>query len=49
MGAPQTGRALGWQPGDRLALTAAAGVVMARRNPGGSPRSVNSARITIIR
>ena len=27
--------ALGWQPGDRLTLTAAAGVVVARRNPGG--------------
>jgi hypothetical protein len=27
--------ALGWQPGDRLTLTAAAGVVTARRDPGG--------------
>ena len=27
--------ALGWQPGDRLTLTAAAGVVIARRDPGG--------------
>jgi hypothetical protein len=27
--------ALGWQPGDRLTLTAAAGVVTARREPGG--------------
>jgi hypothetical protein len=27
--------ALGWRPGDRLTLTAAAGVVIARRNPGG--------------
>jgi hypothetical protein len=26
---------LGWQLGDRLTLTAAAGVVMARRDPGG--------------
>jgi hypothetical protein len=26
---------LGWRPGDRLALTAAAGVVTARRDPGG--------------
>ena len=26
---------LGWQPGDRLTLTAAAGVVLARRDPGG--------------
>jgi hypothetical protein len=26
---------LGWQPGDRLTLTAAAGVVIARRDPGG--------------
>ena len=26
---------LGWQPGDRLTLTAAAGVVTARRDPGG--------------
>ena len=26
---------LGWQPGDRLTLTAAAGVVFARRDPGG--------------
>ena len=26
---------LGWQPGDRLTLTAAAGVVVARRDPGG--------------
>jgi hypothetical protein len=26
---------LGWQPGDRLTLTASAGVVIARRNPGG--------------
>ena len=26
---------LGWQPGDRLILTAAAGVVIARRDPGG--------------
>ena len=26
---------LGWQAGDRLTLTAAAGVVMARRDPGG--------------
>src|SRR5262245_34366877 len=27
--------ALGWQPGDRLTLTAAAGVVIARRDPAG--------------
>ena len=27
--------ALGWQPGDRLTLTAAAGVIIARRDPGG--------------
>jgi hypothetical protein len=27
--------ALGWQPGDRLALAADAGVVIARRDPGG--------------
>jgi hypothetical protein len=27
--------ALGWQPGDRLTFTAAAGVVTARRDPGG--------------
>jgi len=27
--------ALGWQPGDRLTLTAAAGVVFARRDPDG--------------
>ena len=27
--------ALGWQPGDRLTVTAAAGVVIARRDPGG--------------
>jgi hypothetical protein len=27
--------ALGWQPGDRLTITAAAGVVTARRDPGG--------------
>ena len=27
--------ALGWQPGDRLTLTAAAGVVLARRDPAG--------------
>jgi hypothetical protein len=26
---------LGWQPGDRLTVTAAAGVVIARRDPGG--------------
>lgn len=26
---------LGWRPGDRVALTAAAGVVTARRDPGG--------------
>jgi len=26
---------LGWQPGDRLTLTATAGVVIARRDPGG--------------
>ena len=26
---------LGWQPGDRLTLTAAAGVVVARRDPAG--------------
>lgn len=26
---------LGWQPGDRLTLTAAVGVVIARRDPGG--------------
>jgi hypothetical protein len=26
---------LGWQPGDRLTLTAAVGVVTARRDPGG--------------
>jgi hypothetical protein len=26
---------LGWQPGDRLTLTAAAGVVIARRDQGG--------------
>jgi bifunctional DNA-binding transcriptional regulator/antitoxin component of YhaV-PrlF toxin-antitoxin module len=26
---------LGWQPGDRLTFTAAAGVVIARRGPGG--------------
>jgi hypothetical protein len=28
--------ALGWQPGDRLTLTAAAGVIVARRDPGGA-------------
>ena len=28
-------RALGWQPGDRLTLTAAAGVILARRDPCG--------------
>jgi hypothetical protein len=27
--------ALGWRPGDRLTLTAAAGVLVARRDPGG--------------
>jgi hypothetical protein len=27
--------ALGWQPGDRLTLTASAGVVIARRDPAG--------------
>ena len=27
--------ALGWQPGDRLTLTGSAGVVIARRDPGG--------------
>jgi bifunctional DNA-binding transcriptional regulator/antitoxin component of YhaV-PrlF toxin-antitoxin module len=27
--------ALGWQPGDRLTLTSVAGVVIARRDPGG--------------
>jgi bifunctional DNA-binding transcriptional regulator/antitoxin component of YhaV-PrlF toxin-antitoxin module len=27
--------ALGWRPGDRLTVTAAAGVVLARRDPGG--------------
>ena len=27
--------ALGWQPGDRLTVTAAAGVVIARRDPAG--------------
>jgi hypothetical protein len=27
--------ALGWRPGDRLTLTAAAGVITARRDPGG--------------
>jgi len=27
--------ALGWQPGDRLTFTAAAGVVIARRDPDG--------------
>jgi hypothetical protein len=41
--------ALGWRHGDWLILTAAAGVVIARRDPGGSPRSVNSAQITMIR
>jgi bifunctional DNA-binding transcriptional regulator/antitoxin component of YhaV-PrlF toxin-antitoxin module len=28
--------ALGWQPGDRLTLTAAAGVIIACRDPGGA-------------
>jgi bifunctional DNA-binding transcriptional regulator/antitoxin component of YhaV-PrlF toxin-antitoxin module len=28
-------RVLGWQPGDRLTLTADAGMVIARRDPGG--------------
>jgi hypothetical protein len=41
--------ALGWQHGDWLTLIAAAGLVIARRDPGGSPRSVNSAQITMIR
>ncbi len=27
--------ALGWRPGDRLTITVAAGVVVARRDPGG--------------
>jgi bifunctional DNA-binding transcriptional regulator/antitoxin component of YhaV-PrlF toxin-antitoxin module len=27
--------ALGWRPGDRLTITAAVGVVIARRDPGG--------------
>jgi bifunctional DNA-binding transcriptional regulator/antitoxin component of YhaV-PrlF toxin-antitoxin module len=27
--------ALGWQPGDRLTLTATAGVIIARRDPAG--------------
>jgi bifunctional DNA-binding transcriptional regulator/antitoxin component of YhaV-PrlF toxin-antitoxin module len=27
--------ALGWRPGDRLTLTAGAGVILARRDPGG--------------
>ena len=35
--------ALGWQHGDWLTLIAAAGLVIARRDPGGSPRGVNSA------
>jgi hypothetical protein len=30
--------ALGWRPGDRLTLTAADGVVIARRDPGAGPR-----------
>jgi hypothetical protein len=32
---PLWGSVLGWQPGDRLTVTAAAGVVIARRDPGG--------------
>lgn len=31
--------ALGWRRGDRLTLTAEAGVVVARRNPGATLRS----------
>jgi hypothetical protein len=41
--------ALGWQHGDWLTLIAATGLVIACRDPGGSPRSVNSAQITMIR
>ena len=39
--------ALGWQGGDRLTLTAGAGVVTARRDPGGMATLPPSAYITI--
>jgi bifunctional DNA-binding transcriptional regulator/antitoxin component of YhaV-PrlF toxin-antitoxin module len=38
---------LGWQPGDRLTLTAVAGVVIARRDPGGLMTMAAKSYLTI--
>jgi len=39
--------ALGWRPGDRLTLTAAAGVVLARRDPDGMVTMPSKPYLTI--
>jgi len=47
VGDSQVMRALGWQAGERLTITAANGVVLARRDPAGLHMVGDSAHLTV--